>query len=56
MLSVDIPSGLNGDTGRVMGAAIQAWKTVTFHKMKQGLLFNPDCTGEVAVEQIGLPD
>ncbi|HCU08209.1 MAG TPA: NAD(P)H-hydrate epimerase, partial [Clostridiales bacterium] len=56
VLSVDIPSGLNGDTGQVMGEAVRAHKTVTFHRMKLGLLLNPVCTGEVVVERIGIPD
>lgn len=56
VLSVDIPSGLNGDTGQVMGVAVHADKTVTFHRMKKGLLLNPDCAGEVVVERIGIPD
>ena len=37
IISVDIPSGLNGDTGEAMGIAIKAHKTITFHMMKKGL-------------------
>ena len=36
-LSVDIPSGVNADTGEVMGVAVNADKTVTFGFLKQGL-------------------
>ncbi len=56
VLSVDLPSGLNGDTGQVMGEAICANKTVTFHRMKTGLAGNRLHTGEVVVERIGIPD
>ena len=41
VISVDIPSGLNADTGAVHGVAIQAKHTVTFVAVKQGL-----CTGQ----------
>ncbi len=38
ILSVDVPSGLNADTGKAMGAAVRAKRTVTFVGMKKGLL------------------
>lgn len=37
VLSIDIPSGLEADTGRVLGAAVRAAVTVTFIGRKQGL-------------------
>lgn len=54
-LSVDIPSGLDGDTGEVLGIAVKADKTVTFHLAKKGLIENKDYTGELIVESIGIP-
>ena len=56
ILSLDVPSGLNADTGAVMGAAIRASHTVTFIALKPGLLTldGPDCCGEVHVEDLGL--
>src|SRR5690606_4987373 len=38
VLSVDIPSGLDGDTGRVLGVAVKAGITITFIGLKRGLL------------------
>lgn len=38
IIAVDIPSGLHGETGHVLGEAIRATETVTFHRMKPGLL------------------
>lgn len=55
IISVDIPSGINGDTGEVMGVAIQADKTITFHHIKTGLTKAPLHTGEIIVEDIGIP-
>ncbi len=54
--SVDIPSGINGNNGEVMGIAIKAYKTVSFMTYKKGFL-NHDSSeyfGEIAVENIGI--
>ncbi|MEY2398260.1 MAG: ADP-dependent NAD(P)H-hydrate dehydratase / NAD(P)H-hydrate epimerase, partial [Actinomycetota bacterium] len=56
VLSVDIPSGVNGDTGVACDGAVCATATVTMGALKPGLLFadGPDHAGEVSVEPIGL--
>jgi hydroxyethylthiazole kinase-like uncharacterized protein yjeF len=56
VLAVDIPSGVDGLTGAVLGAAVRAHATVTFAFLKPGLLFEPgrSFTGEVAVVDIGI--
>jgi NAD(P)H-hydrate epimerase len=56
VLAVDIPSGVDGLTGAVHGAALPAVATVTFAALKPGLLFPPGRTlaGEVEVADIGL--
>jgi ADP-dependent NAD(P)H-hydrate dehydratase / NAD(P)H-hydrate epimerase len=55
--SVDIPSGVHGDTGKVMGAAIQADVTVTFGLPKIGNLLFPgyDLGGKLYVSHISFP-
>lgn len=57
-LSVDIPSGVNGSTGEIMGAAVQADLTVTMALPKIGLFFYPGkaYTGGFHVIDIGIPD
>lgn len=56
-VSVDIPSGLNGDIGEPMGTAVKADKTVTLQYPKVGFE-NPsskEYTGELVVESISIP-
>jgi NAD(P)H-hydrate epimerase len=54
-VAVDIPTGINSDTGEVLGNAVNANLTVTFYKMKLGLAKVKGYTGEVVVKNIGLP-
>jgi NAD(P)H-hydrate epimerase len=57
VLSIDLPSGMNCDTGEAMGACIRAARTVTFVAEKAGFA-NPrskEFTGEVLVGDIGCP-
>lgn len=56
-LSVDIPSGIHGDTGAVMGAACRADVTVTFVAPKIGMTIGqgPAHAGDVRCADIGLP-
>ena len=56
LLAVDLPSGLNGDTGLAMGYAPPAAVTVTFHRKKPAHVILPgrDLCGEIVVADIGL--
>jgi ADP-dependent NAD(P)H-hydrate dehydratase / NAD(P)H-hydrate epimerase len=58
ILSIDIPSGLDSDTGRALGAAVRADHTVTFGLAKRGQILYPgrEHCGELAVIDIGIPD
>jgi len=55
-LAIDIPSGLEADTGRVLGACLRATHTTTFIALKPGLLTldGPDHCGEISLKQIGI--
>ncbi len=57
IFSVDIPSGLNSDTGAPMGIAVEAAATATFGHAKAGHFLSPGdaYTGELAVIDIGIP-
>ena len=57
VLAIDIPSGLDGDTGRPLGPTIRARRTVTMAAMKIGFQ-NPEAaayTGTVVLADIGIP-
>jgi len=56
VLSLDIPSGINADTGAVMGRAVRATRTITFIGLKPGLLTldGPDHCGELHADTLGL--
>ncbi len=56
VVAVDIPSGLDPDTGEVLDVAVRATITGTMHKIKPGLLKNREHAGEVVVIDIGIPE
>ena len=57
VMSVDVPSGLDSDTGRVLGVAVRADLTVTFGLPKIGLLLGrgEELAGRLEVLDIGIP-
>jgi NAD(P)H-hydrate epimerase len=57
VLSIDIPSGLDADTGQVHGIAVRAKKTVTLTLPKKGLFEGegPRYAGEIDVADVGIP-
>ena len=56
ILAIDIPSGLQADSGRVLGCAARARHTLTFIGLKAGLftLDGPDYAGEVHLQSLGV--
>ena len=56
VLAVDIPSGIHGSTGQVMGTALHARQTVTFGFPKTGLLLYPgaEYAGQITVRDVGI--
>jgi len=54
-LSVDVPSGVDPDTGDKNLPHVIANVTVTFHRMKVGMPKRKDVCGEIFVEKIGIP-
>jgi hydroxyethylthiazole kinase-like uncharacterized protein yjeF len=54
-VAVDVPTGIDADTGEVLSKAVKAKLTITFHKTKKGLENAKDYVGELVVRDIGLP-
>ena len=57
ILALDVPSGLDADTGRVLGVAVRADVTITFVGLKQGLFLGeaPDYRGTLAFSDLEIP-
>lgn len=58
VLALDIPSGLNADTGQIMGCAIKATLTLSFIGLNTGLFTGegPNYCGQIAFSNLGVPD
>ncbi|WP_081843110.1 NAD(P)H-hydrate dehydratase [Butyrivibrio sp. WCE2006] len=58
VISADIPTGINSDTGHVQGEAIQADETVTFSFLKLGMAFYPGAAhaGEIHIVNVGITE
>jgi len=56
--SIDVPSGLNCDTGNVMGVSVRAHETYTFEAIKQGFLNYKafEYIGKIELLKIGIPN
>ena len=54
-IAVDVPTGIDSDTGETLGSAVKADLTLTFHKSKVGLEKAKNHVGELIVKDIGLP-
>ncbi len=58
IFALDIPSGLNADTGQIMGTAIKAAKTLSFIGLNTGLFTGqgPEHCGQIAFDSLNVPD
>ena len=58
VIAVDIPSGLNANTGDVMGCAVKADETVSFIGLKQGLMtgYAAEYCGKIHYDSLGMPE
>ncbi|MFK7791989.1 MAG: NAD(P)H-hydrate dehydratase [Devosiaceae bacterium] len=56
ILAVDLPSGLDGNSGKALGTTMQAASTVTFHRLKPGHVLAPgrSLCGAVSLADIGI--
>lgn len=56
VIAVDIPSGVDGSSGHVLGEAVHAQETVTFHRAKHGHMLFPGraLTGKLTIADIGI--
>jgi NAD(P)H-hydrate epimerase len=54
-IAVDVPTGIDSDTGEVLGTAVKANSTVTFHRSKTGMEKAKKYVGKLIVKDIGLP-
>jgi NAD(P)H-hydrate epimerase len=55
-VAVDIPSGIDSDSGEALGEAVRADLTVTFHRAKPGLVKAKEHVGELVVKHIGISE
>ncbi len=58
VVAIDLPTGMDTDSGAVAGPCIRATMTITFGARKTGLLFSParECAGEIYVADVGFPE
>ncbi len=54
-VAVDVPTGVNSDSGEALEEAVRAHLTVTFHKNKPGFEFAKEYVGDVIVKDVGIP-
>jgi NAD(P)H-hydrate epimerase len=55
-VAVDVPTGIDADTGEVLGEAVRANLTITFHRTKKGFENAREYIGELIVKGIGIPE
>ena len=58
IVSIDIPSGLSGNTGKILGIAVKAIETISFIGLKQGLFTGdgPEYSGHIRFDSLSIPE
>ena len=58
VVSVDVPSGVNADNGKIMGIGVKAHETITLAYSKVGLILYPgaEYAGDIKIKDIGITD
>jgi hydroxyethylthiazole kinase-like uncharacterized protein yjeF len=54
-IAIDVPTGIDADTGEILGEAVKANVTITFHRVKTGLENAKEHAGETIIKGIGVP-
>jgi hydroxyethylthiazole kinase-like uncharacterized protein yjeF len=54
-ISIDVPSGIDADTGKILGDCVNSDLTITFHEVKKGLNKAKKNVGEIIIKKIGIP-
>jgi hydroxyethylthiazole kinase-like uncharacterized protein yjeF len=54
-VAIDVPTGIDSDSGEVLGDAVRANLTITLHRMKKGFSKATEFCGEIRIEDIGIP-
>ena len=55
VLALDVPSGMDADTGAMLGCAVRATHTATFVGWKPGLFLAPGLAGSLSLHRLGIP-
>ncbi|MFX1502115.1 MAG: NAD(P)H-hydrate dehydratase [Promethearchaeota archaeon] len=55
VISIDVPSGLDPNSGKITDKAVKADLVITFHKMKKGMSSNNQYMKEILIKSIGVP-
>jgi NAD(P)H-hydrate epimerase len=55
VVSIDLPSGMDPNTGKVLHKAVKADLVITLHRIKKGLDINSEYINEIVVRSIGIP-
>jgi NAD(P)H-hydrate epimerase len=55
VVSIDIPSGMNPNTGKVIHKAVRADLVIALHRIKKGIDINSDYINEIVIKSIGIP-